>query len=288
MKKYTVNENYFENLDSPEKAYILGFLYADGCNRINNHKYEQHIISFSQIYYDKDIVYKINKALSSTYPIHVINVCEHDNYRVDIESKKLSEDLFKLGCVQRKSLILEFPYFISKNLMSHFIRGYFDGDGCVWNGKRKKMLVKDSTNKKGYRERIIHNVKFHITGCYNFINDLQDFLVTELGFKKTKLNFSKAKETKHICTMEYSGRKQLKKFYDYIYKDATIYGERKKLKFEEIFCALDEKSSIETVLTEETAEMPIVNQAPNIGEGSSTIPEMGVESSDSKCTAPNE
>ena len=88
--------------------------------------------------------------------------------------------------------------------------------------------------------------------------------------------------------MEYSGRKQLKKFYDYIYQNATIYGERKKLKFEEIFCALDEKSSIETVLTEETAEMPIVNQASTIEEGSSTIPEMGVESSDSKCTAPNE
>lgn len=39
MKKYTVNENYFENLNSPEKAYVLGFLYADGCNHINDHKY---------------------------------------------------------------------------------------------------------------------------------------------------------------------------------------------------------------------------------------------------------
>lgn len=88
--------------------------------------------------------------------------------------------------------------------------------------------------------------------------------------------------------MEYSGRKQLKKFYDFIYKDATIYGNTKKLKFEEIFCASDEKSSVETVLTEETAEMPIVNQASNyLEEGSSTIPEMGVESSDSKCTALN-
>lgn len=63
--------------------------------------------------------------------------------------------------------------------------------------------------------------------------------------------------------MEYSGRKQLKKFYDFIYKDATIYGNTKKVKFEEIFCASDEKSSVETVLTEETAEMPIVNQASN-------------------------
>ena len=87
--------------------------------------------------------------------------------------------------------------------------------------------------------------------------------------------------------MDYSGRKQLKKLYDFMYKDSTIHCDNKKLKFEEIFCALDEKSSIETVLIEETAEMPIVNQASQ-EEGSSTIPEMGVESSDSKCTAPNE
>lgn len=56
--------------------------------------------------------------------------------------------------------------------MPHFIRGYFDGDGCVWNGKRKRIIVKDTNKKEGYRERIIHNVKFHITGCYDFINNL--------------------------------------------------------------------------------------------------------------------
>lgn len=73
-----------------------------------------------------------------------------------------------------------------------------------------------------------------------------------------------------------------------MYNNATIYGSRKCDKFQEIFCASDEKSSAETVLTEETAEMPIVNQASILEEGSSTIPGMGVESSDSKCTAPNE
>ena len=45
--------------------------------------------------------------------------------------------------------------------------------------------------------------------------------------------------------MEYSGRGNIKKLYDYMYKDATIYGERKFKKFNEILCALDEKSSSE-------------------------------------------
>ena len=61
--------------------------------------------------------------------------------------------------------------------------------------------------------------------------------------------------------MEYSGRGQIKRLYDYMYKDANIYCDEKYNKFNKIFCALDEKSSIETVLTEETPEMVIVNQA---------------------------
>ena len=79
----------------------------------------------------------------------------------------------------------------------------------------------------------------------------------------------------------------IEKFYNTIISGFDS-DEIQKQKFEEIFCASDEKSSVETMLTEETAEMPIVNQASNIEEGSSTIPEMGVGSSDSKCTAPNE
>lgn len=75
------------------------------------------------------------------------------------------------------------------------------------------------------------------------------------------MNFSKAKTTKHICTLEYSGRQQIKRLYHYLYENALVYGNFKKNKFESIICALDEKSSIETVLTEETAETPIVNQA---------------------------
>ena len=67
-----------------------------------------------------------------------------------------------------------------------------------------------------------------------------------LGFKQTKLNFSKSKNSNNntsseVCTMEYSGRKQLKKFYDYIYKDCTICVESKKLKFEEIFLCSNEE-----------------------------------------------
>lgn len=283
-KKYDFNENYFNKLKTHEQAYILGFIYADGYNsnsRLELSQKEERI----------DILEKINRALKSNIPIKSYSP---GTYRLSFNSIKLCSDLTKLGAVKNKSLTLIFPDFIPDRLMSSFILGYFDGDGCIWNGKRKKMIVKDSSRKEGFRERIVHNVKFTFTGCVSFIDPLQKYLI-KIGIvkRKTKLNYSKAKNPNtptcdKVCTMEYSGRKQIKNLYEYMYSEAPIWCNEKKLKFEEIFCASDEKSSVETALTEETAEMPIVNQAPNIGEGSSTIPEMGVGSSGPKYAAPNE
>lgn len=282
-RKYNFNQEFFSNLDSPEKAYILGLLYSDGC--ISNSK--GSYILFGQSESNKDIVYKVNKILESEYPIHKILRGSKYFYYINLCSDKMFNDLLKFGLEPHKSLTVKFPKEIPDNLLSHFIRGLFDGDGCVWNGKRKEMIVKDPKSSTGLRKRIVHNVKFTYTGNFDFVNSLQDILVDKLGFKKTKLNFSKAKLTKHICTMEYSGRRQLKKFYDFIYKDSTIHGDTKKLKFEEIFCALEGKSSKDTSLIAEIPEMVTSSQTSNTDEGLTTIPEMGVDSSESKCEAPN-
>ena len=281
-KKYELNENYFNMIDSHEKAYILGFIYADGYNR-------EDLLELVQIKSRLDILLKIRKALGSTHPIKEYTT---DKYTLNIGSVKLCKDLTNLGAFRNKSLFLTFPNTLDPQYMCSFILGYFDGDGCVWDGKRKIMQVKDTTKPDGYRNRIIHNVKFTITGNFTFINSLQDFLVAKLGFKKTKLNFSKAKDLNNntsdsICTMEYSGRGQLAKLYNYMYKYSPIWCDEKKLKFENIFCALEEKSSKDTSLIAGTPETVISSQDDNISEGSSTIPEMGVEASASKCEAPN-
>lgn len=243
MRKYKLNENYFKELDTPEKAYILGFLYSDGY--ISQEK-NGYVISVGQIKDRKDIIYKINKCLESEKPVIVEERNKTLFYKIVIYSKTIYKDLLKLGLIPHKSLTIEFPNYIPDNLLSHFIRGLFDGDGCVWNGKRKEMYVKDNSRSSGYRKRIVHNVKFTYTGNITFVSQLQKTLMRVLGFKQTKLNFSKSKNpnnntSSEVCTMEYSGRKQLKKFYDYIYKDCTICVESKKLKFEEIFLCSNEE-----------------------------------------------
>lgn len=282
-KKYEFNENYFSELRTHEQAYILGFVYADGYSR-------NDLIELVQNKSRIDILEKINSAICSNIPIKeytpgvfTLNIC----------SVKLCSDLSKLGVIKNKSLILQFPSFIPEELMPSFILGYFDGDGCVWNGKRKKMIIKDSSRQSGFRERIVHNVKFTFTGNYSFINALQDYLIkVKVVNKKTKLNFSKAKNLTNntcdkVCTMEYSGRNQMRKLYEFMYKHSPIWCEEKRLKFEEIFCASEEKSSEDTSLIAGTPETVISSEASNIEERSSTIPEMGVEPSGSKCEAPN-
>lgn len=283
-RKYSFNENYFSELKTHEQAYILGFIYADGYNR-------EDCLELDQLGDRIDILEKINTALNSDCPIRSYSP---NKYRLNFNSRKFCSDLTKLGAIRNKSLTLIFPDFISEELMSSFILGYFDGDGCIWNGKRKKMWVKNEKKPGEMRERTVHNVKFTFTGNYKFINALQNFLISKgIVKKKTKLNYSKANNSNtptcdKVCTMEYSGRGQIRNLYEYMYSSSPIWCEEKKLKFEEIFCASGEKSSEDTSLIAGTPEMVISSEASNAEERSSTIPEMGVESSDSKCEAPNE
>lgn len=272
--KYEKDINYFSCIDTAKKAYILGFIYADGYNR-------QNLLELVQNESRLDILHKIRKELKSNAPIKEV---VPGKYMLNICSSKMCEDLSDLGAVRAKSLLLRFPTCIDQPLIRHFIRGYFDGDGCVWVGKRKEYLTKVKTGQ--YRFKTVQNVKFTFTGNTQFISGLQNWLVDNIGLSKTKLNFSKAKETKHICTMEYSGRNNLRKIYDLMYKDATIYCNEKYNKFNQIFCASLEKSNEDTSLIAGTPEMVISSQA-SLEEGSSTIPEMGVELSSSKREAPN-
>ena len=252
MRKHTINENYFERIDNEKKAYLLGFIFADGCVQILP---TTSALTASQMERDKDILESMKKELLSDYPLLEISVkgTDQKKYNFYAYNRKLCGDLIKLGVCPRKSLILKFPDYLDEELVRHFIRGYFDGDGCIWDGKRKKMLVKDATCKNGHRNRIVHNVKFTFTGVDSFIKVLQEKLINEAGLNKTKLNYSKAKNpnnstSKNVCSIEYSGRNNIKKIFHYMYDGATIFGKRKFNKFNEILCAFDEKSSNETEL----------------------------------------
>lgn len=232
-RKYSFNENYFSKINTPDRAYFLGLLYADGQNQINGNyirlslnECDEHILN--------DFICVIN-GNNKLLKVILDNEKHANQSYLQLNSKIMCNDLLKLGCFQNKTNILKFPSKsqLPKEFYSDFIRGYFDGDGSVWKGKRYKRLVKDSKHSNGYRTRIIQNVKFNMTGTVDVITNIQNILVKELGFNNVKLNMSKGIE--NCVQLEHSGRLQMKKFYNYIYNNKEHYLIRKKNKFEECF-----------------------------------------------------
>ena len=146
-------------------AYVLGFFAADGTMIANNRG--AHFIEFHVT--DKEILLKIRKVLGSNHKISIRDkgIINHKlGYRLQIGSKEIFADLSRLGFSPNKSLILKFPI-IPKEYVGDFIRGYFDGDGCVYFKKHK---VKDREVK-----RWIFSSRF-TSGSLNFLQDLHTTL----------------------------------------------------------------------------------------------------------------
>ena len=135
--KIPFKEDFFDNIDTEEKAYWLGFLYADGY--ISSTEYK---IGLGIAIKDSEHLQKFNQALE--YPKGMNTYKSKGNptnpdkstcmIRTVIRNEHMWNALKSKGCVPNKSLILTFPnesIFTSKNLIKHFIRGYVDGDGTL-------------------------------------------------------------------------------------------------------------------------------------------------------------
>ena len=121
---------HFEKIDSEEKAYWLGFLYADGYISFSENKIELSLA-------EKDVhhIEKFRDFLGINN-----RICYRPSvkaYRLSFRSDKCKQDLINQGCTPRKSLTLKFPTSkqVPYELIRHFIRGYFDGDGWFSNTK---------------------------------------------------------------------------------------------------------------------------------------------------------
>jgi len=123
-----VNQTFFE-IWSPEMAYVLGFFAADG-NMIRNNR-GAHFVAFYST--DHQQLSNVQRVLESDHKISQITrpLPWKNAYQLQIGSKQIFADLISLGFTPRKSSTLKLPH-IPKQLFSQFVRGYFDGDGCVY------------------------------------------------------------------------------------------------------------------------------------------------------------
>lgn len=198
------NENIFDYIDTEEKAYWLGFIWADGYISSKNNTFEiklsikdiEHLYKFNSfMQHNKNNV----KTQQISFKGKTFITC-----RWSVVNKHLHQVLNSYGCVPNKSLVLQFPdikIFENEGLVRHFIRGYFDGDGCISyiskNGVVQPQIV--------------------IMGTKPFLEFLNSWIRIPGYCKKSK---SEAYEWRNSCN---SARQLIQ----YLYNDCSIYLERK-------------------------------------------------------------
>ena len=205
-KKYDVNELFFENIDTKEKAYFLGLIMSDG-------SVSDRSIIISLQERDRSILEKFKKTIEYTGPLALQvskNIDHQSSSILRIYSRELVKSLSIIGCGKGKTYTLRFPD-LKEEFYSHFIRGFFDGDGCI------------TKTKSGYY--------FSITGNKNFLLDLNNILSKCININPCKIS-RKNKSSELFGAIQYSKNSDLLKIKDYIYKDCEdVYIERKYIKF---------------------------------------------------------
>lgn len=214
-----INEKYFESIKTEEQAYILGFLYADGYNSVKRGRF---VIALKAE--DKLILERMRDCMEADHIIRIRTYARNDGYSAhtdgmktmayfEVNSRKMSNDLVSYGCGQGKSDRIRFPRQLPQNLWRHFLRGFFDGDGCI----SKKAMGR--------------HVAFIATIISNpaFIEDIKSILD-----KKFETSFFVAKKMTKTHTLMVGGNVKAKKLLDWMYEGATISLDRKMALYQEL------------------------------------------------------
>lgn len=232
LKKYpyTCNYHYFDDINSEEKAYWLGFLSADGWINKND-KNNAGVTGIELQYCDVNHLKKFNKSIDGNYQItdrwRVCTLSNDQNKKnhmccIRIFSLTMYNSLVNIGFSNNKSYDFHIPN-IPHNLIRHYIRGYFDGDGCLC-----------FTNKS-----------FHVdftTASQILKDDIKKILEAE------NLNTLETNYINSFNTMMYRINMRCKQdkinFLDWIYKDCNIYLDRKYKKYLKVKKYYDDTQSL--------------------------------------------
>ena len=202
QRLFQCDHSFFSTIDNEQKAYWLGFMAADGYISRN-----ALVIALAQT--DKEHLQRFQEAIHATHPIHDYKYPNTSFSRLFIRSSQLVDGLANYGVVPNKTFIFRWPI-LHKDLQTHFIRGYIDGDGGFY------------ARRTAYPTPAI---SFEVTGNEPFLLSLQAFLMEQCSLRATKL-YRRHKDIP-IATLRYVGRKQVSRIFALLYRDATIYLPRK-------------------------------------------------------------
>lgn len=202
--RFTPGINIWSNGFTNTNVYILGLIAADGCLSYDKHSKRDNINITLK---DYNIIYKINKILTPDKKIYQSKGCFSINYK----NQDAIEFLKNLGITYRKSLTLKLPD-IPKEFFWDFIRGYFDGDGCIYSSFNKNKEYKFISITSGSR-KILESVQ----------KNLLEYKIKAQIYKDSRNNSFYLKIFK---------QNDVKSFGQYMYKNADLFLERKRERFD--------------------------------------------------------
>ena len=223
-RRYIINSNYFDNIDSEEKAYILGFIFADGF--VGNDKVNNIVISSK----DKEILEIIKCKIDFNGEIGTNKSGGYANskesYVLNFSNKHMADNLRKFGIYpNRKIEMKDFPS-IPTNLIRHFLRGYFDGDGTIMKSKS----ITKKNNKIYQYDRLVFSMIASLDFIYSI---LKKFNIEHYSIKQ-----SKNESLYYLSIMAIS---EIYKLYHLLYDDSTIFLNRKRKIWDENIGAYGQK-----------------------------------------------
>lgn len=268
---YKRDKDFFKKIDRENNAYFLGFLYADG-NVIKN------ILQVCLHPQDIDILEKLKIALKTDQPIRNDRIYK----RFNLTDTDIVSDLRKLGCVDRKTFIIKFPdnSIVPDHLIRHFVRGYFDGDSCLTSSESKVKTIK--RNNISWR--------FGIDSCYDFAIKFKEIVAKNCELNQNNKMYPNKRRENPTYNVAWGSTKVdgLKRIFDYLYIDATVFSDRKKniflrllktinerkLWFKETGVLGEEEKNRRIKIMIENADKPIRIVADIIGIHSSSLAEL--------------
>ena len=208
-KTYQINENYFDAILTERGAYLLGLIMSDG--HLN---YDRGRFEYCCSARDISLIGFIRDEIKSTHPIKEVIINNTTYVRYGISNKRLVRniiDKYSLPHSNKSKNNIDIPRQLPDNLVSHFLRGFFDGDGSIWFG--------GGTYRASY------------TGGEKMVKSIQSVL-DKIGVP-SYFSYRYSEKNKNSCSISINGTLNVERLGIYLYKGATCFLERKRRRFME-------------------------------------------------------
>lgn len=210
-KTYSINETYFNSVDDHTKAYILGFLYADG-----NVGAKNYCIAIKLSRKDREVLEFIRKSIGYTGPIIDYLSNEHEYSSLSFNSETMRADLIRLGIIPNKTYKSTQLPTCKLEFYHSMMLGLFDGDGSIWTLTNKK---------RGCKEYAIC-----FSGNDSTLMEIKEWLnYNSISSGTIRYRYGVARRCS--CMLDIKGRLNIERLYELLYKDCDFRLSRKYNRF---------------------------------------------------------